>query len=117
YPSGPFTGNRAPRRARTAEGLCAYECACFTDVGGGVLCRPTEARRAQALPARADARAAVPVQPGLRGLREDPVSSADLAEASDRRAVSGRGRRVRRAGRVDPGRRAAHVPGYRAPGR
>ena len=44
-----------------------------------------EACRAQALSAGADAGAAVPLQPGLRRLRQDPVSGAHPEDTSSRR--------------------------------
>ncbi len=54
-------------------------------------------RRTQALPARADARAAVPLQPGLRRLRQDPVPRAHPQEAAHPRRMLPRRRGMRRA--------------------
>jgi organic radical activating enzyme len=59
---------------------------CVTNVDGGELCAAAEARRTEAVSAGADAGAAVPLQSGVRGLREDSVSGA-RAEA---RAFAGR---------------------------
>ena len=56
-----------------------------------------EAARAQALSARPDARAAVPLQPRLRGLRQDPVPGPDPQEAPH--ASSSASRRSRSAAR------------------
>ena len=65
------------------------------------------AARRQAVSAGADAGAAVPLQPGLRRLRQDSASGGDPAAAPDARAVLGSGRRMRRADRLDSRRRAA----------
>ena len=65
------------------------------------------AARREALSAGADAGAAVSLQPGLRRLRQDPVPGRNPAAAAHARAVLRRGRRVRRADRLDPRRRAA----------
>ena len=54
--------------------------------------------RPQALPAGADAGAAVPLQPRLRRLRQDRLSRRDPQPAPVGRGVPGGGRRVRRAG-------------------
>ena len=48
----------------------------FTDVDGCHVRPEAETARTQALPVRADARAVVPVQSRLRGLREDSVPGA-----------------------------------------
>ena len=69
---------------------------------------------AQALPAGADAGAAVPLQPGLRRLRQDRLSGRDPEPAPVGRRVHGGDRRVRRAGGVDRRRRAAAASRDRA---
>ncbi len=61
----------------------------------------------QALSAGADAGAAVPLQPGLRRLRQDRLSGRNPEPAPVGRRVHGGDRRVRRAGRGDRRRRAA----------
>ena len=83
------------------------------DVDGGVVRRcGSGCAGAQALPARADARAALPLQPGLRRLRQDPVPRPrSCKQAPHRRAVPAR--RSTSAGRPmvsHPRRRAAAVP-------
>ena len=69
-----------------------------------------EAARAQALPARADARAALPLQPGLRRLREDPVPGEHPEVAAQLRGVHAGGGRVPGADGEPAGRRAADAP-------
>ena len=51
------------------------------------LCGAPAPRRPQALPAGPDAGAAVPVQPGLRGMRQDRLSGPDPDEAPLRRGT------------------------------
>ncbi len=70
-----------------------------------------EASRPQALPARPDARAALPLQPRLRGLRQDPVPRAHPEAAPLGRRVHEGRRRVRRADGLDSRRRAAAASG------
>ena len=72
-----------------------------------------EACRAQALPARPHAGAAVPLQPGLRRLRKDPVSGPHPEEGTFAGRVLQRGGRVRRADGLHPRRRAADAPADR----
>src|ERR1700733_2161233 len=67
----------------------------------------------QAVSARADARAPVPLLPRLRRVREEPAPGRGAAPAPHARAVLRGGRRVRRAGGVDPRRRAAAAPADR----
>ena len=67
----------------------------------------------QALSARADAGAAVPLQPRLRRLRQDRLSGCDPQPPHDRPGVLGRGRRVRRADGRHSRRRAADPQGDR----
>ena len=55
---------------------------CFTNVDCGVLRPRAKAQGTQAVPARPDAGAAVPVQSGVRGLRENPISSAHPEKGS-----------------------------------
>src|SRR2546429_564616 len=86
----------------------------YADVGGGELRDQAAARGPYALPAGPHARAPLPLQPRVRGLRQDPVSGADPQEAPHGRAVPGGGGRVRGAGRLDPGRRALDVSRDRA---
>ena len=71
------------------------------------LCREAASARPQALSAGADAGAAVPLQPGLRRLRQDRLSGRDPEPAPVGRRVHGGGRRMRRAGGGDRRRRAA----------
>ncbi len=65
----------------------------------------------QALPAGADAGAAVPLQPGLRRLRQDRLPGGNPEPAPQRRRVPGGGRRMRRAGGGHRRRRAAAAQG------
>ena len=67
--------------------------------------------RAEALSAGADAGAAVPLQPGLRRLRQDRLSRRDPEQAPVGRGMPGRGRRMRRARGRDRRRRAAAAQG------
>ena len=64
----------------------------------------------EAVSARAHARTAVPLQPGLQRLRQDPTPGRDPAPAPLAREVLRSRRRVRRPGGRDPGRRAAAPP-------
>src|SRR5712692_479280 len=75
----------------------------FTNVDGGNVRPPAEAQRTQALPVCADARAAVPVQSGMRGLRKDSVSRAHSENGIVARGVLPRRGRVRHADGVHPG--------------
>ena len=68
-------------------------------------------RGRQALSAGADAGAAVPLQPGLRRLRQDRLPGRDPQPAPVGRGLPGGGRRVRRAGGGDRRRRAAAAQG------
>ncbi len=79
----------------------------FTDVDGLVLRPAPEARRTQAVPARAHARAPVPLQPGLRRMRQDPVPRPHPQDRSHSRRMFPRGRRMRRPHGLHPRRRAA----------
>src|SRR5258705_13127063 len=90
---------------RTSE----HECSAVTDADGYDLRPGAEAARTPALPPRADARAPVSLQPGLRRLRQDPVPRPHPQEELERRGLPGRGRGVRRADGLDPRGRAAHV--------
>ena len=69
-----------------------------------------EAAAPRQVPADRRARAAVPVQPRVRGLRQDPASRARAAPAHARRAGGRRDRGVRRADGLDRRRRAADPP-------
>src|SRR3954467_7181985 len=62
---------------------------------------------AEALPTGADARALVPLQPGLRRLRQDRLPRPHPEQAPLGRGMPGRGRPVRRAGGRHRRRRAA----------
>ncbi len=74
---------------------------------------PPEDAGKKALSSGVDAGAPVPLQSGLRGVREDSVPRPNLEEAPHRRAMSsGRGG-VRGADGQHPGWRAADVPGDR----
>ena len=72
-----------------------------------------EAPRARQVSPGADARAAVPLQSGVRRLRQDRLPDADPESTPERPGVPGRGRRVRRAGGLDSGRRAVDPQGHR----
>src|SRR6266853_41873 len=52
----------------------------FTDVDGCDVRPQAKAERAKALPVRVDAGAAVPLQPGLRGMRQNPISRAHFKD-------------------------------------
>src|SRR5215472_5424131 len=85
----------------------------LTNVDGCDLRPEAKAKRAQALPVRADARALVPLQFGLRRLREDTVSGAHLEKGIVTRGVlQGRGG-MRHADGVHPWRRASDALGDR----
>ena len=71
------------------------------------LHREAAARGREALSAGADAGAAVPLQSGLRRLRQDRLSGRDPEPAPVGRAMHGGDRRMRRAGGVHRRRRAA----------
>ena len=66
--------------------------------------------QAREVPADRRARAAVPVQPRVLGLRQDPAPRARPAPAHARRAGGRRDRGERRADGLDRRRRAAHPP-------
>ena len=91
----------------------SYASADLPDVDGGVI-RPQAAPAGpQALPARAHARAAIPLQPGLRRLRQSPIPRPHSEnESLARRLLPGR-RRVRRADGLHPRRRAFAAPADR----
>src|SRR5271154_6257500 len=79
----------------------------FTGVYGCDLCAEAEADGAQALPFCVDVGAAVSLQPGVRGLRQDSVSGAYFEAGIVAGSVlQGRGR-VRDADGLDSWRRAA----------
>ena len=82
-----------------------------TDISHRALHPRAEAQGQQALSARADARAVVPVQSGVLGLRQDRLPRRDPAQAHVRRGRAARRRRVRRARRLDSRRRAADPQG------
>ena len=67
------------RRRREEE--VAHERSGVADVDGRLLRDHAEAPRTKALSARPHARAAVPLQPRLRGLRQDPVPGPGAQEA------------------------------------
>ena len=67
----------------------------FADVDRRQLRPRAKAPGAEAVSAGADARAAVPLQPRLRGVREDSVPGRDPSQKPHSRAVLPRGRRVR----------------------
>src|SRR5260370_1206441 len=86
-----------------------YECSCFADVDGGQLCGPAEGCRAKTLSAGPDARAIVPLQPGLRRLWQDPISRPhSQAAAYTGGMLQGCGR-VRRSHGFDSGGRTSHA--------
>ena len=83
--------NRPDLIAYWEEIPAKHECSCIADVDGGQLCHPAEACPAEAVSAGADAGAPVPLQPGLRRLRQDPISGAcPQAPAVAPRSASGR---------------------------
>src|SRR5713101_3523848 len=59
----------------------------ITSLDGRHLCVEAETDGAEALPVRADAGAAVSLQSGVRGLREDSVSTTHSEEGIDPRGV------------------------------
>ena len=71
------------------------------------VCDQAEAPRTKAVSARPHARAALPVQPRLRGLRQDPVPRPGAQEAPHGGAVRQGRRGVWRPDGEHPGRRAA----------
>src|SRR5262245_46932840 len=79
----------------------------FTDVDGCELRDEAEARPTETLSAGVDAGAAVSLQPGLRRLRQDPVSGAHPEEGTHAGAVLPRRGRVWCAHGFNPRRRAA----------
>ena len=88
-PAGlPADGARAlPRNGSARRALSGRSEACrFRSPrwSGGELRAAAEAARREALPARADARAALPLQPRLRRLREDPVPGPHPEASSSR---------------------------------
>src|SRR5271167_161808 len=93
-------------RYRQKGFLKIHASTCFTDVDRDELCAAAEARGEKAVSAGADAGAAVPVQPGLRGMREDSVPGTYFEEGPHARGVLPGSGGVWRADGVDPGRRA-----------
>src|SRR4029077_5410702 len=79
----------------------------ITSLDGRHLCAEAEAHRAEALPVRVDAGAAVSLQSGVRGLRQNSLSTTHSEEGIDARGVFQGGGRVRDADGFDSGRRAA----------
>src|SRR5208282_432076 len=75
--SGIIEGNSPGERRKTSNGSSR-----IPDVDSGLLRSAPEAGRTQALSARAHARAAVPLQPGLRRMRQDPVPRPHSEERS-----------------------------------
>src|SRR5581483_2539136 len=71
-----------------------------------------EADGPETVPARADAGAAVSLQPCLRRLRQDRLSRCDPQSPDDPAGMLGCGRRMRRTDGGDPGRRTADPQGY-----
>src|SRR5262249_48961760 len=109
-------GGVAKGAAASAPAAASYERSAVPDVDRRHLrARPASAWP-PALSAGADAGAALSLQPGVRGVRQDPVSRAHPPAPPHRRAVRGRRGGMRRPHGVDPGRRAAHVSRHRAPG-
>src|SRR5205809_1050356 len=113
-PLSNFAGWALVRATSVGLSLAIVGGVSAADVGGGELRDAAAPRRPHALPTGPDARAPLPLQPRVRGLRQNPVSGADPQEAPHGRAVSRRGGRVRRADRVDPRWRATDVPRDRA---
>src|SRR5688572_3340416 len=93
--------------------LAVYGRSGVSDVDGGELRGAAEAAPSQAVSAGADARAAISVQPGLRGVREDSISVARAQEAAYAGAVLQGGGRVRGADREHSGGGAALAPADR----
>src|SRR5689334_3424808 len=87
-PTAPARGSpRVSASTAPERDGSAYECSSLADVGGDVLRAPATASGPPTLPARADARAPVSVQPRLRRVRQDSVSRPGPAKAPDRRAM------------------------------
>src|SRR6202521_447335 len=85
----------------------------FTDVDGCDVRPQAKAEGAEALPVRPDAGAAVPLQSGMRGMRQNPVSRTHFKNGLEPgRMLQGRGR-VRHADGFDSRWRAADAPGDR----
>src|SRR5438477_12919029 len=87
--------------------LADHACTGVTSVDCCDLPAKAEIGGAEAVSVCADAGAAVPLQPGVRGVREDSVSAAHPEEGTDARRMLQGGRRVRDPDGVDSGRRAA----------
>ena len=104
-PAGRHASHRASRAGRAPTGtpyededcMWPFRCSQKIRVGAYVLRHHLTGR--QALPARADAGAAVPLQPRLRRLRQDRLSRRRSSTSAFGRGMPRRGRRVRRAGR------------------
>src|ERR1035441_4483525 len=90
-----------------------YASSRVADVDRRKLRPPAEAEGPRTLPAGAHAGAAVSLQPGVRRLREDPVSRPYSEAPTDARRVFPRGGRVRRADGGHPGRGTAAAPADR----
>ena len=117
HPGRRGGGRALPLPARnwpTHKGSDANGRAVEPGAAGRRLCREAAPAGAEALPAGADAGAAVPLQPGLRRLRQDRLSGRDPEPAPVGRRVHGGDRRVRRAGGGDRRRRAAAASRDRA---
>ena len=71
------------------------------------MCLKQKIKGRKRYPARAHAGAAVPLQPGVRRLRQDSVSGAHSEGRSSRPRSASGGRRVRHADGLDSRRRAA----------
>src|SRR5580658_4824350 len=85
----------------------------FTDVDGRDVRPQAENCGAQTLPVCADARAAIPLQSGVRRLRKDSISRAYPEEGVEPGRVLQGGGRVRHADGFHPRRRAAYAPANR----
>src|SRR5215469_15461777 len=89
FEPSPLKRGRSRKNGRT----------CIADVDGGELRHRKKIAGNEAIPCRADARAAAALQSGLCRMREDPVSRPRPENRSDARAVlRGRGRVRRSAG-------------------
>src|ERR1700691_206804 len=86
---------------------------CISDVDGRFLCSAPEGGGTQALSAGVDAGAAVSLQSGLRGMRQDSVSRPHFEDRSLAGRLLQSGRRMRSADGVDSRRRAADASGDR----
>ncbi len=104
------SASRSDGRGR-AETAGAHGGSGFADVDGRDLRARAEAARAEALSAGADARAAVPLQPGLRRLRQDPVPGPHPQASTSRPSSASRpSTSAARPMVVHPRRRAAAAP-------